>query len=1079
MATRLNRRRANTLAALVVAGLVAFLLFWQFSPSEYEDKSLLELLVELRAEYEAPGLTIAEAAKSLENSQAAFEFVRDRVRYSPYQGNLQDPAGVLRTRVGNVQDRALLLFALLGELGESTRLVASTSRELPEEVAPAPGMTVVARSTIVTEIGRRIGYDFDLETSEISQIDADLAAYAQRTGSQVEQTQNLIGDVANLSASRYLPGDWEDYDRDWLWVEVGEGEAVKVFDPSFPDLERPDKLAISSDDLDPVATNEIRLFVENRAGFREQLLAWEGAPFGQDIALSFLPAQNLNFVLDSQFEPEQVLMWTPTLQVGEQIILGEPVSVNGDHVGFVPGPAPYAPEGGARSDVEITRANLVRVDARNFPTIRVLIDVETVDERAWFARDFVLSENETERAIRIKSVALDPRPVVAVTDVSGSMEEENRLAQSQIALKALIEALGPRVPFGLISFAFNARAEIEIAKLGDGLAARDVVEGLQIRGDTALLVGLNAGLDQIGELEGTIIMLTDGEDAVGGDLEATLSRLARSKTKVIAIGLGDQPDEVLMRQFAQASGGEYVRFTEGDNLTSIYAALGSSLSGLLAIEYETELNLQARVTEISAAGEAGTTENEASETIPPTSPVASEGNDIRQITLAISGLNSGDLSGEYIAPEQLGPDPRLVLEITSGRADSRQTVSRTLTHLKGPVSGWNLAGLSRIYFDLGRSNPSVLFAGYITNWINALLLEPDDPDLQQEPELSLVTGSERTSLEYVTTIGGIRTLADAPGSGDLLYSPGPNIYLERRRYGPGDGEPVAINSFDIMQVWGRGIGPLARTADAMALEISATFAEGLMIDGVDSVFPLLENADGLNLVSPGGSIPDSWSDELRRQAMSRQLAATSWIYANQVPNIAWNIDPAIRGFRAFVDSSGLVAKGASIARIAQQFDRLDKMYAAYAALASWGGKAAGVNGISPLIAMIAAFKREENKLWCYSTIVLGYVNESIGDPDATLNRSPQEAIASAASLCKMDYSPDEFGERAVMAAATAGARSWGKDRFKDFMKSQGFSLGAAIVDAYSNGGKIRSIGNAFLPMTPGFHTLMNNAVTAR
>ncbi len=1078
MAALLNRRRVNALVTLIVAAVVVILLLLLFSPSEFKDKSLMELLVELRTEYEAPGLSITKAAQTLKSPEAAFEFVRDRVRYSPYQGNLQEPADVLRTRVANVQDRALLLFALLKEMGIKATLVTTTMRDLPEDVAPEPGLKVIARSGIVAEIGRRIGYDFSLEASEISQIETQLASYAQKTGEQIEQAENVIIELADFSYPSYLSPAWKNYDRNWVWLEAGKENEARIFDPSFPGTKRPEDWMVDKYEATAAATGEIRLFVENRDGLREQLLDWDGAPFGKDITLTFLPTQNAIAVLDGPFKPERVEMWTPVLQVGAQTIFGEPVSVNGDHIGFVPGPAPYSPKDGLRSDLAITRADLVRIDARNFPTVQALIDVKTSGERAWFARDFQLSENGITRPVRIKSLALDPRPVVAVSDVSWSMEDDDRLAQSQIALKALVAALGSRTPFALVSFAGDAVTELGLAPLGDGAGARSIIEGLQFRSNTELLAGINAGIDLLGDQDGTIIMLTDGQDdAVSGDLEVTLSRLANSNVKVIAIGLGPEPDETLMRRFADVSGGKYVRFTKGDDLTSIYSALGSSLSGLLAIEYKTDLVLDPQSADVPSDA-IGVTNGAISQESTTASPLASVPGDLRQISLNIAGFNKGELTGSYIAPDKPGFSPRLVLEILSGQAEARQTVTRTIAPLDGPISGWKLAGLNQIYFDLGQPHPSVVFAGYLTNWINALLLNLDDPDLQQKLGLDPLSGSNRMSFQNAITLGGFRTLANAPGDGTIIYSPGPNIYLERRQFGPGDGKPVEINSFDIMQVQGRGIEELARTNKAMVLEIAATFAEGAMVGGADSVSPLLANAGELTLLSPGDPAPDNWPDELSRQAMLRQSADTSWIYSPRVANIAWEINSSNRGFKAYVDNSGLIAKGASIARIAQQFDQIDKMYAAYAALGSWGGKAAGVAGISPLIAMIAAFKREENKLWCYSTIMMGYVNQSIDNPDATLNKSPQEAVASAASLCKMDYSPDQFGERAVWAAATAGAKSWSQNRFKDFMRSQGFGLGATIVDAYSNGGKTGSIGSAFLPLTPGFHSLMSEVVQA-
>ena len=51
-----------------------------------------------------------------------FEWVRDETHFVPYQGLLRGPSGVLMDRLGNSLDRAMLLHAMLGSIGETARL---------------------------------------------------------------------------------------------------------------------------------------------------------------------------------------------------------------------------------------------------------------------------------------------------------------------------------------------------------------------------------------------------------------------------------------------------------------------------------------------------------------------------------------------------------------------------------------------------------------------------------------------------------------------------------------------------------------------------------------------------------------------------------------------------------------------------------------------------------------------------------------------------------------------------------------------------------------------------------------------
>ena len=75
------------------------------------------LLIATRDALDAPGLTVREAATHLGSADAAFRFVRDDVEYISYPGSFAGPDGVLRTRIANSNDRAVLLAALLSAPG--------------------------------------------------------------------------------------------------------------------------------------------------------------------------------------------------------------------------------------------------------------------------------------------------------------------------------------------------------------------------------------------------------------------------------------------------------------------------------------------------------------------------------------------------------------------------------------------------------------------------------------------------------------------------------------------------------------------------------------------------------------------------------------------------------------------------------------------------------------------------------------------------------------------------------------------------------------------------------------------------
>ena len=86
----------------------------------------------------------------------------------------------------------------------------------------------------------------------------------------------------------------------------------------------------------------------------------------------------------------------------------------------------------------------------------------------------------------------------------------------------------------------------------------------------------------------------------------------------------------------------------------------------------------------------------------------------------------------------------------------------------------------------------------------------------------------------------------------------------------------------------------------------------------------------------------------------------------------------------------------------------------------------GIDALPPktILAGFIGFKKEELKLWCYSTVMLNYVNESIaGEEDAILDKSAKAAEARAAKLCEIEGDPRDVGERMFKAAATEFANA--------------------------------------------------------
>lgn len=111
----------------------------------------------------------------------AFEWVRTRVQYQPYAGVLRGPQRTLVARAGNAADRALLLAALLKELGVKARFATAklddAAADAVVETAFGPTSTSMAapRGEAIEAVAARAARDYALLRAQLS-AEADGAA---------------------------------------------------------------------------------------------------------------------------------------------------------------------------------------------------------------------------------------------------------------------------------------------------------------------------------------------------------------------------------------------------------------------------------------------------------------------------------------------------------------------------------------------------------------------------------------------------------------------------------------------------------------------------------------------------------------------------------------------------------------------------------------------------------------------------------------------------------------------------------------------------------------------------------------
>ena len=180
-----------------------------------------------------------------------------------------------------------------------------------------------------------------------------------------------------------------------------------------------------------------------------------------------------------------------------------------------------------------------------------------------------------------------PANVMMVFDNSGSMGEENKLAQAAEGLKGFFREAAPQDRIGLMKFSGQITPLVPIAPMRTNreklLAATDAIfpeDETRVRDATiAGVQAVEAELDP--DAINAVVVLTDGEDtssartaeAVVRELEAQRRKEA-GQIRVFTIAYGSEPNADELADYAKASGGNSYK-GGADDIESIYRSISS------------------------------------------------------------------------------------------------------------------------------------------------------------------------------------------------------------------------------------------------------------------------------------------------------------------------------------------------------------------------------------------------------------------------------------------------------------------------------------------------------------------------
>jgi Ca-activated chloride channel family protein len=179
-----------------------------------------------------------------------------------------------------------------------------------------------------------------------------------------------------------------------------------------------------------------------------------------------------------------------------------------------------------------------------------------------------------------------PADIVLVVDTSGSMGDEDKLAQAQQGLDRFLGRLSPRDRVALVSFSDRATLVRPLAEMQPAArqSLHDSIDGLFAEGGTAVYDATLGALDLLQKQAdpkhiAAEVVLTDGEDnkstaAVGDVLQRLKGTSEVGAVRVFTIAYGTEANRDQLKAVADAGGGRQYD-GDPDNIDAVYTSISS------------------------------------------------------------------------------------------------------------------------------------------------------------------------------------------------------------------------------------------------------------------------------------------------------------------------------------------------------------------------------------------------------------------------------------------------------------------------------------------------------------------------
>ena len=204
------------------------------------------------------------------------------------------------------------------------------------------------------------------------------------------------------------------------------------------------------------------------------------------------------------------------------------------------------------------------------------------------------------QAKKIDLAQAPPSNIVFLIDVSGSMDEENKLPLLQSSFKLLLGQLRPDDEVAIVTYANGTKVALSSTRVKDKEKIIKVLDNLYASGGTSGGRGIQLAYEQaqksfIKNGNNRIILATDGDFNIGinntTDLEKFIEKQRESGIymSVLGFGIGNYRDD-MAETIADKGNGNYAYI---DNITEAKKVLVNELSGtLFAVAKDVKLQLE-------------------------------------------------------------------------------------------------------------------------------------------------------------------------------------------------------------------------------------------------------------------------------------------------------------------------------------------------------------------------------------------------------------------------------------------------------------------------------------------------------